>query len=92
MKPIIELLVEYNEFIKENPCEYGLELTVREVKIIAEALEKQIPKNPKEDRCPSCSTEVRIFHDIGNPDDCNFWEQTYDFCPDCGQAIEWGDE
>lgn len=47
-----------------------------------EAVEKQKPKNPKNDKlawhtfCPNCKGEL-----AGE-----------DFCPNCGQAIQWGDE
>ena len=60
-----------------------------------DALEKQIPKKPTyegdgyapegtfvwdEWLCPRCAKRYEVDFDI------------YDFCPNCGQAIDWSDE
>lgn len=49
------------------------------------AREKQIPKKPRfyarNHHCPSCDEWV------GNSE--FFWKRS--FCPNCGQAIDWGD-
>lgn len=51
-----------------------------------EALEKQIPKKPIVNlwdewcECPGCNGIV------------TFEEIKYDFCPDCGQAIDWSEK
>ena len=63
-----------------------------------EALEKQIPKKVKKefrtvggaitsfetDVCPNCGMDFYI-DDLGQTMYC-------DFCPDCGQALDWGGE
>lgn len=52
-----------------------------------EALEKQIPKKPtgnKMNCCPSCKALVGIHTDVINA--------KYNYCPKCGQALDWGDE
>lgn len=45
------------------------------------ALEKQIPKKPKDDGwlyCPICNRDVLLDH--------------FTYCPDCGQALDWSVE
>ena len=79
---IIDLLAECNEFIKKNPSEYGLELPVADVKIIAEVLKKQVPK----------VLHVR-FHADGSPENiCSscegfVYEEAF-YCHICGQRFE----
>ena len=52
------------------------------------AVEKQIPKKIKtvylETICPYCG---KIFY-VGDPNTV----MIYNFCPDCGQALDWSDE
>lgn len=45
-----------------------------------EALEKQIPKKPVELNCPRCR-----FNGIDN----SWW--VFNFCPECGQRIDWSE-
>lgn len=79
---------------------YKMENTIYEIRIDAlekaiEALEKQIPKKPDlvgegyDDEgqlvydtwvCPSCDTSYECYYD------------DYDFCPKCGQKIDWSEE
>ncbi len=58
------------------------------MQIICNALEKQIPKKIKtvylETICPYCG---KIFY-VGDPNTV----MIYNFCPDCGQALDWSDE
>ena len=51
------------------------------IELAVEALEKQMPKKPNKLNCPHCS-----FNGIDN----SWW--VFDFCPKCGQAIDWSDE
>lgn len=68
--------------------------TQEDLRIIKEALEKQIPKKPDfigdgyDDNgnliydtwiCPCCETEYELDYDC------------YKFCPECGQALDFGD-
>lgn len=46
-----------------------------------EALDKQIPKKPVELNCPRCR-----FNGIDN----SWW--VFNFCPECGQRIDWSEE
>ena len=58
------------------------------VKIAKQAIEKQIPKKIKtvylETICPYCG---KIFY-VGDPNTV----MIYNFCPDCGQALDWSGE
>ena len=48
--------------------------------VCKEALEKQIPKKLKDDGwlyCPICGRDVLM--------------DKFDYCPDCGQALDWSD-
>ena len=55
-------------------------------KIVVSALEKQIPKKPKDHplsdgKCPCCNA---VFdYD---------WKPKSKFCQNCGQALDWGDD
>lgn len=68
--------------------------TQEELQTIKKALEKQIPKKPDyegdgfdEDGyliydtwiCPNCGKHYEVDYD------------DYDFCPECGQALDWSD-
>lgn len=54
--------------------------------LIIAALEKQIPKKPFIFKCPNCQSDnVCVRQDGG------FSETKFDYCPDCGQALDWGD-
>ena len=55
-------------------------LALQAMRVCKAAIEKQIPKKPKEDGwlyCPVCGKDVLM--------------DRYIFCPDCGQALDWSD-
>lgn len=71
----------------------GTYIVVKHLSIIA--LEKQIPKKPyiqQDDRnndcleCPSCDSF------IGYEYDCRDEHYQINYCPCCGQAIDWSDK
>lgn len=74
----------------------GFKFTPREMKAVAmgiEALEKQIPKKPiqlkgykKPCFCPICIPSDNTFVK------CSYEHDTYNYCPMCGQRIDWGNE
>lgn len=85
MKGFKELLEECKEFVADDPVYYGLELSTREVRLIVEALEKQVDKKGKVFfggwlDCPNCENDISGFE-----------ERPY-YCPNCGQAIDWTEE
>lgn len=98
MKGFKELLEECKEFVADDPVYYGLELSTKEVRLVVEALEKQIPKKPKklsyeplirhgwEYECPQCGKAIGI-NSVG----FDFTDE-YPFCPSCGQKIDWSDK
>lgn len=62
-----------------------------ELRLAMTALEKQIPKKvilgyDEQDSicCPNCKGE------IAEMDDYDYYKHNY--CPDCGQALDWSDE
>ena len=82
-----------------NPQGIQLNTTKEELKeairMSIQALEKQIPKKPyiqQDDRnndcleCPSCDSF------IGYEYDCRDEHYQINYCPCCGQAIDWSDE
>lgn len=63
--------------------------TVDENAEVADALEKQIPKKPRNDeyyknsaRCPNCNSPIETYRIRGG----------VTYCEECGQAIDWSDE
>ena len=66
--------------IAEVEWEYPLDYSVA-FETAIEALEKQIPKKLKDDGwlyCPICGRDVLM--------------DRFDYCPDCGQALDWSDD
>ena len=63
------------------------------VEIAVEAMEKQIPKEPAVmiDTwiCPSCNNEIEYQFLLG---DNVLFHGFHDFCPKCGQTINWEEE
>ena len=63
------------------------------VEIAVEALKKQVPKKPKVPIdtwvCPVCGRDVEYQVMLG--ENIIFGGQ-HDYCPKCGQAIDWSDE
>ena len=77
----------------------ALEMAIQALdEITIQVLEKQVPKKVKKefvtvngcitcfetDVCPACGKDFYI-EDLGQTMYC-------DFCPDCGQALDWSDE
>lgn len=82
------ILGEINKIINENG-----HLTVVELneKAIVEALEKQIPKKPIDDRypwsiCPVCGGSMNLEHIQEH-----IQNQEVSHCEHCGQKIDWSD-
>lgn len=79
------LLETCKEFLALNKKWYGLKFSTRDVKTIAEALEKRTPKKPKpyieeneHEFCPVCPSCADFLMPNGEK-----------YCSSCGQAIEW---
>ena len=65
--------------IAEDEWEYPLDYSIA-FETAIESLEKQIPKKLKDDGwlyCPICGRDVLM--------------DRFDYCPDCGQALDWSD-
>ncbi len=86
--------LEILKILKKQVNEYGftgdLHISCEEYGVIKKALELQIPKKPEQGTtntfiyaCPTC----------GGPVDSLEVEEIWcDFCPKCGQALDWSDE
>ena len=76
-----------NEAIKQLKIQRtftnGSNAKVEAIDIAIQALEKQIPKKPKTDDryimyiCPCCNDFIKVSHN---------------YCPNCGQELDWSDE
>ncbi len=93
---IEELKYDCNELGKAIPCDTSWGCSFENAYGMAiQALEKQIPKKPTYDGdgyapdgtfvwdewiCPCCGTRYEVDYD------------EHDFCPNCGQKIDWSDE
>jgi len=92
IKDLLNSEIQYDETLDIDP------LTSKDfdwLEIAKEALEKQIPKKPTFEAdgyddsgelnydtwiCPCCEEHYEVDYD------------KYDFCPNCGQAIDWNEE
>ena len=66
--------------VYRNTDDFEMRISKDCYKLIREALEKQIPKKLKDDGwlyCPICGRDVLM--------------DRFDYCPDCGQALDWSD-
>ena len=73
--------------------ESSLDVDPWAVEIAVEAMQKQIPKKPTVPvdtwLCPSCGEPVEYQQKLG---DNVLYHGQHDFCPKCGQAIDWEGE
>lgn len=62
------------------------------IMLAIEALEKQIPQKPKSVTDPMFGDLTLTCPRCGNVNLANpFKRNGYDYCPDCGQALDWSD-
>lgn len=83
---IEDVIANYKAKMKNRRLHFSEKLLLGEV---ISALEKQIPKKPIGDlgsvphyRCPYCNRAVKLYKN----------DRGFDFCPDCGQKIDWSDD
>lgn len=77
-----EALHEISTKVYRNTDDFEMTISKDCYKKIIDALEKQIPKKLDLDGgvyCPCCLHEFKANYD------------TTSYCPNCGQAIDWGD-
>lgn len=92
---LIRNKAEAIECLKSNKPTSGYVMLQESIDMAIKALEKQIPKKPTYDGdgyapdgtfvwdewiCPCCGTRYEVDYD------------EHDFCPNCGQKIDWSDE
>ena len=92
-------LDEFKDILKkaeklDNKDAVFISIPLKEAKTVIDALEKQVPQEPRLEGdgyadgsivhdtwiCPSCGKDYEIDYD------------EYDYCPNCGQRIDWEDE
>ena len=81
-------MYDYEDALREmlyqvyrNTDDFEMRISKDCYKLVREALEKQIPKKLKDDGwlyCPICGRDVLM--------------DRFDYCPDCGQALDWSDD
>ena len=81
-----EALHEISTKVYRNTDDFEMTISKDCYKKIIDALEKQIPKKPKECGedwfvCPKCETSIVSLDEL----------ETHKFCLNCGQALDWGD-
>lgn len=83
------MMTDYNEAIKNLQTIHGMPLTIR---MAIEAIEKQIPKKPKETDayphrlyCPYCTWT--LCYNKENADSFRMMHM-FRYCPECGQALD----
>lgn len=84
----IEMMKGRYEFAKENYLEEAPEY-VEALRMSVEALEKQIPKKPIEQRYVNYEIENEL---IGHCPSCQLrWDVAYwqRYCSNCGQKLDW---
>ena len=86
-----EALHEISTMVYRNTDDFIMRISKDCYKSIINALEKQIPKKPipiysnlypfhlVTHKCPNCKTD-----DLGNN------EYRFNYCEECGQALDWG--
>lgn len=86
-------IVDNAEFLTNRDADYAMSV-VEAIEIAKVALEKQIPQSPTYEGdgysngqlvydtwvCPCCGQTYEVDYD------------DYEYCPKCGQHIDWGDE
>jgi hypothetical protein len=91
------ILGEIKEIIKDNSLDTVI---VLDETAIVNALKKQIPKKP-DTKITNRGIDITGEYDIDSDylcpfcecvvGDCDAEEHFYNYCPDCGQALDWSD-
>lgn len=90
-----EVLKHFNSLQKRYTTEHN-GVMCEKVKVAVRAIEKQIPKKPKETDayphrlyCPYCTWA--LCYNKENADSFRMMHM-FRYCPECGQSIDWSDE
>ena len=67
---------------------YGNQVHMETLELALESLEKQVPKKPNVKELPDAFG--RLYWNVCGACDEEI-ESDYDYCPDCGQRIDWED-
>lgn len=89
MKNIIKSIITIKKFIRDNKsgCDDNFIFALKDA---VEEMKYRYPKKPIKDgeyySCPCCKTQ---FPDIGGVSEYYGESEKYNFCPECGQAIDY---
>lgn len=76
-----ERFKELKKIIKESVVGGYSDFTVEDGYDFDQMIDKQIQQEPINEHCASCKADVRNWTG----------DDPFAFCPECGQAIDWGD-
>ena len=89
---IEELKYDCHELGKAIPCDTSWGCSFENAYGMAiQALEKQIPKKPIYEGDGYSPDGTFVFDIRICPSCCKRYEVDYDYCPNCGQKIDWSD-
>lgn len=91
----VQEVIENLKYLISDDCTETQKDYVEEIEFAIKALEKQIPIKPIDvctpvitwGSCPVCEGKLNMLG--GQP---NKVFKSNNFCPDCGQALDWSDE
>lgn len=90
----VQEVIQNLEYLISDDCTGTQSDYVEEIELAIKVLERQIPKKPTDVRtviiwglCPVCKGKLNM---LGRQPSRVF--KLDNFCPDCGQALDWSDE
>lgn len=90
----VQEVIQNLEYLISDDCTGTQSDYVEEIELAIKVLERQIPKKPTDvctviiwGLCPVCKGKLNMLS--GQP---NKVFKSNNFCPDCGQALDWSDE
>ncbi len=92
-KEAISRIIEHN--VIHSRKERNAILITKALNMAVEALERQIPKKP-DISGDSCDKNGNLIYDTYDCPNCHVNYELeydkYDYCPSCGQALDWSEE
>ncbi len=87
-----EAIIEIKHDVYRNTDNFEIRISKECYKTIIAALEKQIPKKP-DISGDSCDKDGNLIYDTYDCPNCHtsyeMEYEKYDYCPSCGQALDW---
>lgn len=90
----VQEVIQNLEYLISDDCTGTQSDYIEEIELAIKVLERQIPKKPTDvctviicGLCPVCKGKLNM---LGRQPNRVF--KSDNFCPDCGQALDWSDE